>query len=314
MPIKGDIIFLPYRFKKIIYAIGVIALSSLPIKADERRTISHAMGTTKVPTHPKRVVILTNEGTEALLSLGIKPIGAVKSWTGKPWYKHIKDQMQGIKVLGTETQINLEALAILEPDLIIGNKMRQEKLYRTLSMIAPTVFASTLRGAWRSNFELYANALNRVDKGAQLLDKFDKEVKDLRQRHSDKLKLKISVIRFLPGQTRIYMKNSFSGVILDNIGFARTPSQDKSSFAEQISKEQIQKADGDIIFYFTYDNSDKKSRQREKEWLNNPLFKQLNAVKNGKVFKVSDTIWNTSGGIISANLMIKDLNNFLKRP
>ena len=37
----------------------------------------------------KRVVILTNEGTEALLALGVKPVGAVQSWLGDPWYDHI---------------------------------------------------------------------------------------------------------------------------------------------------------------------------------------------------------------------------------
>lgn len=43
-------------------------------------TVEHAMGKTEVPANPKRVVILTNEGTEALLELGVKPVGAVKSW------------------------------------------------------------------------------------------------------------------------------------------------------------------------------------------------------------------------------------------
>ena len=122
----------------IVFALGFILASQ--INASQTMMIKHAMGTTQVPINAKKVVILTNEGTEALLALGIKPIGAVKSWTGNPWYHHIKDKMQGVEVLGTETQVNLENLAALEPDLIIGNKMRQEKLYDTLSMIAPTVF------------------------------------------------------------------------------------------------------------------------------------------------------------------------------
>src|SRR5262245_58775697 len=50
------------------------------------RTITHAMGETVVKGTPLRVVVLTNEGTEALLALGVKPVGAVKSWTGDPWY------------------------------------------------------------------------------------------------------------------------------------------------------------------------------------------------------------------------------------
>jgi len=95
----------------------------------EERVIKHAMGETKVPTNPQRIVVLTNEGTEALLALGVKPVGAVQSFTGDPWYPHIKDQMTGVEVLGKESEPNLELIAALKPDLIIGNKMRHEKIY-----------------------------------------------------------------------------------------------------------------------------------------------------------------------------------------
>ena len=94
---------------------------------EEMITVEHAMGKTEVPANPKRVVILTNEGTEALLELGVKPVGAVKSWTGDPWYPHIKDKMKDVKVVGDEGQVNVETIASLQPDLIIGNKMRHEK-------------------------------------------------------------------------------------------------------------------------------------------------------------------------------------------
>jgi iron complex transport system substrate-binding protein len=46
-------------------------------------TVTHDMGTTIKGT-PKRVVILTNEGTEALLSMDVKWVGAFQSWEGNP--------------------------------------------------------------------------------------------------------------------------------------------------------------------------------------------------------------------------------------
>ena len=64
----------------------------------------------------------------------------------------------------------MEAIAALKPDLIIGNKMRQEKVYDQLSAIAPTVFSETLRGDWKENFKLYAKALNQEEKGNEVLE------------------------------------------------------------------------------------------------------------------------------------------------
>ena len=278
--------------------------------ASSSLVVEHAMGKTEVPEDPKRVVILTNEGTEALLALGIKPVGAVKSWLGDPWYDHIADQMKGVKVVGTESDINLEAIAALKPDLIIGNKMRQEKWYDHLSQIAPTVFSETLRGDWKINFELYAKAVNREEKGKELMASFDQRVEEIRKKLGDQVNQEISVVRFMPGNARIYYKDSFSGVILEQIGFKRPPSHDKQEFADEVTKERIPDMEGDVLFYFTYETGDGEAVKTEKEWTGDSLWKNLKVVKSGNAHKVSDAIWNTAGGILAANLMLDDIEKF----
>uniref|UniRef100_C5D2S6 Periplasmic binding protein n=1 Tax=Geobacillus sp. (strain WCH70) TaxID=471223 RepID=C5D2S6_GEOSW len=274
-------------------------------------TIEHAMDTTEIKGTPERVVILTNEGTEALLALGVKPVGAVKSWTGNPWYDHIKDKMEGVKELGTEAEPNLEAIAALKPDLIIGNKLRHEKIYEQLKAIAPTVFSETLRGNWKDNFMLYAKAVNKEEKGKEVIAEYDKRIEDLKAKLGDKLKMKVSIVRFMAGDVRIYHKDSFSGVILDQLGFSRPESQNVNDFAEMgVTKERIPAMDGDILFYFTYETGDGEASKLEKEWINDPLFKSLNVAKQGKVYKVSDTIWNTAGGVLAAHLMLDDIEKY----
>ncbi|MBA4493699.1 ABC transporter substrate-binding protein [Paenactinomyces guangxiensis] len=277
------------------------------------RTIEHAMGKTEVPEHPKRVVILTNEGTEALLALGVKPVGAVKSFTGNPWYKHLENELQGVKVVGDEHQPNLETIASLNPDLIIGNKMRQEKVYEQLSAIAPTVFAEELRGDWKVNFKLYAKALNKEAEGQKVLAAYDQKVKQVKENAGDLLKQKVSIVRFLAGKTRIYQLDSFSGTILKDIGFARPELQNKNEFAIEVTKERIPDMDGDILFYFTYETGDNNGNKQEQEWTRDPLWKNLNAVKNNRAFKVDDVIWNTAGGVKAANLMLDELNDYINK-
>lgn len=275
---------------------------------DQSYTVEHAMGTATLKKTPERVVILTNEGTEALLALGVKPVGAVQSWTGDPWYEHIKGDMKDAKVVGVESQVNVEAVAALKPDLIIGNKMRQEAIYEQLNAIAPTVFAETLRGDWKQNFELYAKAVNKEEKGKEVLADYDKRIEDIKGKLGDKLNMKVSMVRFMAGDVRIYHKDTFSGVILNELGFARPESQDVDDFAEKnVTKERIPAMDGDILFYFTYEEGDGKASQVEKQWIEDPLFKNLEVSKKGNVHKVSDTIWNTAGGVIAANLMLDDI-------
>ncbi|GGB59653.1 ABC transporter substrate-binding protein [Fictibacillus barbaricus] len=271
--------------------------------------VEHAMGTTEVKEN-KRVVILTNEGTEALLALGVKPVGAVKSWTGDPWYDHIKDEMEGVEVVGDESAVNIEKIVALKPDLIIGNKMRQEKQFDELNKIAPTVFAEDLRGDWKINFELYAKALNKEEKGKEVLAAFDQRIEDFKKEAGDKLKNEVSMVRFMPGKTRIYHQDTFSGVILKQIGFARPGDQNKPDFAEEVTQERIPDMNGDILFYFTYETGDGEASKIEKEWTNNPLWKNLEVVKAGKAFKVDDATWNTAGGVKAANIMLDELEKY----
>ncbi|MCQ6265422.1 iron-siderophore ABC transporter substrate-binding protein [Fictibacillus sp. WQ 8-8] len=273
-------------------------------------SVKHAMGTTKVNS-AKRVVVLTNEGTEAVLAMGVKPVGAVKSWLGNPWYDHIKADMKGVEVVGDESQVNLEKIASLKPDLIIGNKMRQEKIYDQLNKIAPTVFSEDLRGNWKNNFKLYSKALNKEKEGNKVISDYDQRVKDIKEKAGDSLNKEISVVRFMPGVSRIYLTNSFSGVVLDQLGFKRPKVETKDDFVAEVTKEQIPQMDGDELFYFTYEAGDGGATKQEKEWTNDPLWKNLSAVKKGHVHKVSDAIWNTAGGVKAANLMLDDIEKYL---
>ncbi|MFD1778732.1 ABC transporter substrate-binding protein [Fredinandcohnia salidurans] len=281
-------------------------------------TVEHAMGKTPISKNPERIVILTNEGTEALLAMGVKPVGAVRSWIGDPWYEHIEDQMEGVEVVGEESNVNIEAIAALEPDLIIGNKMRQENIYEQLKAIAPTVFAEDLRGDWQKNFTLYSKAINKEEEGKKVLAEFEDHLNQVKEKINTDAE--VSVVRFMEGRTRIYYTDSFSGVIFEQLGLKRPQHQvdlfaenPEDQFTREVDQEKIPLMDADEIFYFTYETGNGEATKVEEDWINNPLWQGLNAVKAGKVHKVSDPIWNTAGGVLAANLMLDDVEKYLAK-
>ncbi|GAB2204600.1 iron-siderophore ABC transporter substrate-binding protein [Roseibium sp. ROS1] len=292
-------------WSRLLCALPLFAmLASAPAIA---RDVTDSMGTVTVPDAPKRIVVLTNEGTEALLALGVTPVGAANSWNGDPWWDHISDAMDGAEPVGKESAVNLELIAALEPDLILANKQRHEEIYPQLTAIAPTVMSKELRGDWKINFRLYAEALGKEQEADAAVADYDASVADLREKLGDHLNEEVSVIRFVPGQIRIYQLDSFSGVLLKDIGFHRPANQNVEEFAIRTGKESIPDMDGDRIFYFTYDTGDGKGTSLEEEVLADPLWQSLSAVKAGKVHQVSDAIWNTAGGILAAKLMLQDI-------
>ncbi|WP_243698483.1 ABC transporter substrate-binding protein [Paracoccus alkanivorans] len=285
-----------------------IALSILPIgNMAMAREVTHSLGTVEVPDDPRRVVVLTNEGTEALLALGVTPIGAANSWNGDPWWDHIEDRMTDVTPLGNESAVNLEMVAALQPDLILATRLRHEAIYPQLSAIAPTVVSERLRGDWKENFRLYAEALGKTEKAQREISDYDAEVADLRQLLGDHLQEKVSVIRFMPGHIRIYQLDSFSGVVLKQLGFQRPENQNVEEFSIQVGTESIPDMDGDRIFHFTWDTGNGDGPDMARDIMSNPLWQSLSAVSSGRVHAVSDAIWNTAGGILAARLMLADI-------
>lgn len=280
-------------------------------KVEETRTIVHAMGNTEIMGTPARVVVLTTQGTETLLELGIKPVGAVQSWIGDPWYDHIADQMEGVEIVGDETQPNMELIASLQPDLILGTKVRQEKIYSQLSAIAPTVFTENLGDSMIENFTLFASALNKEEDGAKALADFEKLVEETAAKLGDKTQVEVSLARFQAGKARVYYKQNFAGVVLDKLGIARTEAQNKPEFAEEITKEQISVLDGDALFYFASDrDGETAAADTAKEWLADPIAQNMKVNGNGQIYQVDEAIWNSAGGILAAKLLIADIEKY----
>ena len=275
---------------------------------DETRQVEHAMETTELTGTPKRVVVLTQEGTEALLELGVTPVGAVNSGLGDGWFPHIADQMEGVTELGDESQPNLELILSLQPDLIIGNKIRHEEIYSQLKEIAPTVLSADLAGQWKVNFALYSEAVNKQAEGEQAMADYDAHIEEAKTALGDKTQLEVSLVRFLPETVRIYQKDTFAGTILSDLGVARPESQDVDNFMEVIEKERIEALDGDVMFFFNADYDEEKGGTKNQQaWMADPLFANLNVGQNDTAFQVDEVIWNLSGGIMSANLLIDQL-------
>ncbi len=273
------------------------------------RSIEHAMGETEVPEKPERVVVLDTGELDSAMTLGVTPVGAVEvvEGLGYPSYLDGTDEIENV---GTIEQPNLEAIAALEPDLILSSKLRHEQIYGQLSQIAPTVFTETTGVTWKENFELHAEALNRAEEGNTAEEEYGGRIDEFRRAMGDRLgETEVSVVRFLPGDTRVYQKESFIGTVLEDAGLPRPPSQDVEDFAIlNASAELIPEMDGDVIFVTAYGPEEDTTLQ---EITSDPLWQQLEAVQQGRVYEISDDLWMLGIGYTAANGVVDDLNRYL---
>jgi iron complex transport system substrate-binding protein len=272
-------------------------------------TVEHAMGSTTVEEEPQRIVALDSSYADATLLLEEELVGIT---TYRGYSTDLPDYLgdareefaDEVVSVGELEAPSLEKIAALEPDLIVSAKIRHEALYDQLSAIAPTIMSETTGATFKENITLLAKALGKEDLAEQKIAEFEAAAKQV----GDAVNAKagnptISVTRFLDGPTRLYLKDTYSGIVLDDAGLARPEPQDTTGFALEISEENIKQADADKIFVTTYEDEEGLALQTKQAFENNPLWKPLAP----KVTEVSDATWMTAVSIQGGYHILSDI-------
>ncbi|MDX3352745.1 iron-siderophore ABC transporter substrate-binding protein [Streptomyces sp. ME01-24h] len=272
------------------------------------RTITHAMGSTVLEAQPKRVVVLDVGELDNVVSLGVKPVGLAPTEGSPELPSYLKGTAGKPANIGTINSLNLEAIAALKPDLILGSQLRAADSYDELSQIAPTVFSIRPGFTWKENYLLNAAALDRTAQAEANLAAYKKKAQELGTKLGADKPI-VSMVRYMPeGKIRLYANDSFIGTILKDVGIPRPKNQDIEDLAAEISAENIDQADADYIFTGVY--GDPKATDKSKAQ-GNPLWKNLKAVKDGHAFDVPDETWYLGLGVTAANAVLDDLEQRL---
>lgn len=248
------------------------------------RTLVHPFGETTVPAEPHRIVVVSTGQLDALLTLGIVPLGATRV-DGQALYanyltKAFPDlKLDGIADLGGRASPNVEAIAQLHPDLILMNAaLGKRDLYERLSHIAPTMITHGTGVNWRGDFLLLADSLGRRGDAERYLGKMTTEAHAFAARWQGHPP-SVSFTMAMAGRTRVFGPNSFSGGIAEDLGLGRPASQQFKETSQDISEELLDRADADWIFYGT------RSGAREGAFAS-PLWPGLKGVENGHAVAV----------------------------
>ena len=271
-----------------------------------------------VPESPQRVIAL--ESFEALISLDAPPVATFENFLDN-WlleYPSLADDVTGIESIGVMPEPSIETMLTLEPDLIIGSAQRWSENYDDFSTLAPTVlYDFEHSGMWREVTDLVAEMTNRQEEYNEQLQAYEARVDELRQALGQEETI-ISVVRIRPADVRLYTLDSFPGEVIGSVGLQRPESQQYtnaellSEFGQttfyEISTENIEMSDGDVVFLWTTSTTEQIAAQAEERLQalrDDPIWGTLNAVQAGAVYEV-EGYWIGSG-FIAAHYMLDDL-------
>lgn len=272
----------------------------------ETRTIKHEMGETEMKNTPKKIVTLELSFVDSLNALGIKPIG-ISDDNKKDMITKLVGQEMDYTSVGTREQPNLEVISSLQPDLIIADAERHKGIYKDLQQIAPTIVLKSRESTYQENldsFKTIAKAVNKEDAAAKRLSEHEKTIKELKSKLTVDSNMTVlpAVVRDTSFQA--HTSSSYDGELLERMGL-KNAIQQKQPHAE-MNLEQLVEIDPDVLLL-----ANNEGKLLTDEWKDNPLWKDLKAVKNGQVYSVDRDLWTRYRGVVSAEAIAKDTLNML---
>jgi ABC-type Fe3+-hydroxamate transport system substrate-binding protein len=287
------------------------------ISNSSTRTIKHTMGETEIKGTPERIVVLELNSVEQLYELGVQPVGlgSLDFWASAT--PEIMAAWSGTKNVGANFEPNLEAIAKLRPDLIIGMQSAHSEMYDDLTSIAPTILLNnyppedgpTMLEATKEGAMIVADALNIRDDGIALLERLDTKIKE----NTAKIKAaglegkkfilaETSVSDGQPGIT-VMLPNSQTSEILEMTGLKNAvpePDEFQSFGSIDTHLEGLSALDGpDVYFIYKTIPGTQDPLSEAAFWRDNPIWKELSFVQDGRVYNLeSNNYMSFYGGVI----------------
>ncbi|WP_372998957.1 ABC transporter substrate-binding protein [Marinobacter sp.] len=199
-------------------------LSLLPVFASAA-SWQHEQGTLTLDKTPERVIALNWAATEALLLLGITPIGVADRDGYNAWVKEPK-LPEGVANIGTRVAPSLEAIAELKPDLIVTSS-EMAPAANLLGRIAPTYVVSVYKQGSRpfrkarDMLTTLGDMLDREERAEAVLDDIYQTLQKQRRRleNAGLTDRPVALVNFLDDRhVRVYAPNGLFQSALDALG------------------------------------------------------------------------------------------------
>lgn len=265
------------------------------------RVVTDAMGhEVTIPANPERIIATYLE--DPLLVLGHTPVAQWSVANGIQDY--LRDHLSGVPTIPYD--LPPETVASFNPDLIlIGSEASvQNGLYEQYQKIAPTyVVGDAITVDWRATLTTLGEVLNAKDKVDVALTEYDQKVADTKTKVEQKIGDKTAAIIWLVSKN-FYVVNGevASGAVLYGDLGMKLPDvlsvlPEATANWNPISLEKLVELDADYLFLV---NSDKGQDGN----LEDALWKNIPAVKNGNVFEIdSSSSWLYNGKIAGTKVM-----------
>jgi len=266
------------------------------------RVVEDTTGEVELPVDYERPVPTDGIWAAYMLSLGVEP-AAVPSdvklqLSTVTEYLPEGTDLESLPEIGLQYEINVEALAAADPDLVIASEFEAEEFGDLFRSIAPTYFVpQDNNGEWRPRFLRVAQALGREEQAQETSAEFDEFVADLPESLGEQTVAFVRASALTDIRADV-LETSFAGSVAREAGIAvldlseRVEVDPEASWID-LSEENLDLlADADILVVADQSFYDPALESSEVVLAASALWGALPAVESGNVVVVPGPVYN----------------------
>jgi iron complex transport system substrate-binding protein len=280
------------RFLTLLAALA----AATPVLADVVEA-PHARGVAQIEARPETVVVFDLASLDILDALGVRVAAAPGGF--RPDYLR---NAAGDAAIGTLFEPDLEAVAALEPDLIIVGGRSAAK-FDAVASLAPTIDLTVERtdqiGSIRRNTLTLGRLFGLEDRAAALLAELDADLAATREAAAGAGPA-LMVLTTGGRMSAHGPQGRFSPLFTDFGVESAVAALDPGTHGQSISHEFILQTDPEWLFVLDRDAAIGREETPAKAFLDNPLVNRTAAWSKGQVIYVDPARWYLVGAGLQA--------------
>ncbi|WP_372881745.1 Fe(3+) dicitrate ABC transporter substrate-binding protein [Psychromonas sp.] len=266
-------------------------------------TIKHDAGSLTLEKTPTRIVVLAFSFVDAMAVAGVSPVGIADDGDKNRVIKRVRHLINDWQSVGSRYQPSLEAIAALNPDLIIADSGRHQSIYQDLSRIAPTLMLQSRGITYQENLlvmQKIALALNKSAQVEERLKQHQQLMLDLKNQFNNNDSYQFAIIS--DKGMWLHTPSSYAGSVIKALGLNSPLTKNSNEAYLQSSFEQLLKTDPDWLLVGQYTENTVLDK-----WQTSPLWKMLTAPKSKQLIHVSPNVWSLASGMLAAEQIAEEL-------
>lgn len=253
-------------------------------------TINEQQNTTEA--EGQRVIALSVSLVDILAQLDVELVGVPES------QYELNEKMKDVTKVGLSMSPDVEMIAQLKPTHVIS-------LTTIESMIKPKLEQIGIEGTYlnlenietlKASIKTLGELFDRNKEAEALIAHFEAEVNDTLESIKGKEAPKVLILFGFPGNYLVATPSSFVGQMVELLG-GTSVVEDTSMAYAQANLEALLMEKPDIILRMTHGVKEDVIEMFAKEFSENPIWSQFEAVQNGKVFDLDDSLFNVSASL-----------------